>query len=62
MNNEQTKLPPRAFIASYLAAISQRKEVSDEAEIFESAAQLSLQVRDASHQFKRKVKKIGFGG
>ncbi len=49
------------YIASSLAAISKGKELPDEADIFEAAVQLSLQVRDASHQFERKVKKIGFG-
>lgn len=49
------------YIASSLTAISRGKELPDEAEIFGSAEQLSLQVRDASHQFERKVKKIGFG-
>lgn len=48
------------YIASSLAAISKGKELPDEADIFEAAGQLSLQVRDASHQFERKVKKIGF--
>lgn len=50
------------YIASSLAAISRGKDLPDEEEVFESAIQLSLQVRDASHQFERKVKKIGFGG
>lgn len=49
------------YIASSLAAISKGKEYPDEADIFEAVIQLSLQVRDASHQFERKVKKIGFG-
>lgn len=49
------------YVASSLAAINKGKELPDEADIFEAAVELSLQVRDASHQFERKIKKIGFG-
>lgn len=49
------------YIASSLAAISRGKDLPGETEIWESFELLSSQVRDASHQFERKVKKIGFG-